>query len=262
MASGSHNGEGPRSTAPSASCRLRGNAPCAPRLFTPPSACAPAVPVVAALRSRPRALCHRSQKHFRMCRRIHPSSRNIGCRSSASRKYPHQPRTYRVPFVSQLVTGQTLAASPHLPHLRFESLHALRRDSDPPFPIQSKAQELAFPDPPCPALGGIHLQSQMLLDPVPVSTPASAPPPPDCLRKYCSRPRIGRSLPSPLQFLDRVHPDRCWPAAETAGRLAASLPRWLSPPRPPSRPAADTSRSIATPVCPGSLVAIRPIRMS
>ena len=45
-------------------------------------------------RSRPSASCHRNQKHFRMCRRIQPSRRKIGCRTSASWKYPHQPRTY------------------------------------------------------------------------------------------------------------------------------------------------------------------------
>jgi len=67
--------------------------------------------------------------------------------------------------VAQLVTGLTLVAAPHLPHSRFESLDTLRRYSDPPFPIQSKAQELAFPNPPRSALGGIHLQSQMLLNP-------------------------------------------------------------------------------------------------
>jgi hypothetical protein len=46
-----------------------------------------------------------------------------------------------------------------------ESLDTFRRYSDPPFPVQSKAQKLAFPYPPRSALGGIHLQSQMLLDP-------------------------------------------------------------------------------------------------
>src|ERR1017187_10164009 len=69
------------------------------------------------------------------------------------------------PVVSQLVAGPTLVAAPHLPYLRFESFQTLRRYSNPPFPIQSKAQELAFPDPPRTALGGVHLQSQMLLDP-------------------------------------------------------------------------------------------------
>ena len=39
-------------------------------------------------------MCHRNQKHFRMCRWIQPSSRKMGLRTSASWKYPHQPRTY------------------------------------------------------------------------------------------------------------------------------------------------------------------------
>ena len=69
------------------------------------------------------------------------------------------------PAVSQLFTATTLVAAPHLPHLRFECLQALRRYSDPLLAIQSKAQKLAFPNPPRSALGGIHLQSQMLLDP-------------------------------------------------------------------------------------------------
>src|SRR5687768_4888392 len=69
------------------------------------------------------------------------------------------------PDISQLVAGSALVASPHLPHLRFESFDTFRRYSDPPLSIQSKAQELAFPNPPRPALGGVHLQSQMLLDP-------------------------------------------------------------------------------------------------
>ncbi len=74
---------------------------------------------------------------------------------------PHVP----APGVSQLCAGSTLMPPPHLSYLRFESFDTFRRYSDPPFPIQSKAQELAFPNPPRPALGGIHLQSQMLLDP-------------------------------------------------------------------------------------------------
>src|ERR1035441_8111471 len=56
------------------------------------------------------------------------------------------------PAVSQLFTATTLVAAPHLPHLRFESLQALRRYSDPLLAIQSKAQELAFPNPPCSVL--------------------------------------------------------------------------------------------------------------
>src|SRR5512140_2008715 len=70
-----------------------------------------------------------------------------------------------LPGVPQLVAGSVLAASPHLPHLRFESFDTLRRCSDLQFAVQPKAQEPAFPDPPCPALGGIHLQPQVLLDP-------------------------------------------------------------------------------------------------
>src|SRR5882724_7774022 len=70
------------------------------------------------------------------------------------------------PGVSQLVTGSTLVPPPHLPHLCFESRDTLRRYSDPPLAIQSKAQEPAFPNPPRPAFRGVHLQSQMLLNPV------------------------------------------------------------------------------------------------
>src|SRR5208283_789030 len=69
------------------------------------------------------------------------------------------------PAISQLVAGHALTASPEFPHPRFESLDAFRCDSDLQFAIQSKAEELAFLSPPCAAFGGIHLQSQMLLDP-------------------------------------------------------------------------------------------------
>src|ERR1035437_4408160 len=69
------------------------------------------------------------------------------------------------PVVSQLGAGSTLIRPPHLSHLRFESFDTLRCYSHPPFPIQSKAEELTFLNPPCTALGGIHLQSQMLLNP-------------------------------------------------------------------------------------------------
>src|SRR5260221_4389572 len=69
------------------------------------------------------------------------------------------------PAITQLVAGEALPPVPQFPHFLFESRQALRRYSDPSFAIQSKAQELAFPDPPRPALFGIHLQSQMSFDP-------------------------------------------------------------------------------------------------
>src|SRR5262249_504674 len=70
------------------------------------------------------------------------------------------------PPVAQFPALPALVRSPHLPHPRFESFHALRRDSDLQFSVQSKAQELAFPNPPFAAFGSIHLQSQPLLNPV------------------------------------------------------------------------------------------------
>jgi hypothetical protein len=117
--------------------------------------------------------------------------------------------------------SRTLALSP---------FQALRRDSDPLLAIQSKPQQLAFPDLPRSALSGIHLQAQRLLG----------------LRRCCSHPHIGKSSARASPAPCRAHPGRCSPAAETAGRLAASLPRWLPPTRPPSLPAAGTSPSIAT----------------
>ncbi len=89
-------------------------------------------------RSRPLALCHRIQKHFRMCRRIQPSSRVNGLRTSSSRVSPPALRV-ALPVVSRLVTGATLVRPPHLPHFLFESFDTLRRYSDPPLAIQSKA---------------------------------------------------------------------------------------------------------------------------
>src|SRR5271155_611612 len=70
-----------------------------------------------------------------------------------------------LPVISQLVAGLTAARPPHLPDLRFESFDTLRRYSDPPLAIQSKAEELTFLNPPRTALGGAHLKSQMLPDP-------------------------------------------------------------------------------------------------
>ena len=58
----------------------------------------------------------------------------------------------------------TSSAVPHLAYLLLESLQTLRCYADPLLAIQSKTQELAFPDPPCPALGDVHLQSQKLLN--------------------------------------------------------------------------------------------------
>src|SRR6202040_1030643 len=70
-----------------------------------------------------------------------------------------------VPFLPQLPTRATAATIPHLTNLRLESLHTLWCDTDPLLAVQSKAQELTLPHSPCSAFGGIHLQSQMLLDP-------------------------------------------------------------------------------------------------
>src|SRR5258708_18228926 len=71
-----------------------------------------------------------------------------------------------LPLLSQLFTGQALTAAPFLPNLCFESLQTLRCDRNASQAVQSKAQELAFPRPPHPALGRIDLQAQVLLDPV------------------------------------------------------------------------------------------------
>jgi hypothetical protein len=70
-----------------------------------------------------------------------------------------------VPLVTQLITRTTAASIPHLANLCLESLQAFRCYPDPLPAIQSEAQKLAFPDPPGSALGGIHLQSQVFLDP-------------------------------------------------------------------------------------------------
>ena len=64
----------------------------APRLLSATFIRCPISPSPRNFRSRPFLLCHRNQKHFRMCRLIHPSSRKIATRSSASWQYPHQPR--------------------------------------------------------------------------------------------------------------------------------------------------------------------------
>src|SRR6266849_3301699 len=71
-----------------------------------------------------------------------------------------------VPIIPQLRTRAAAATIPFLANLCLESLHTLRRDTDPLLSVQSEAQELALPHPPGSALGGIHLPSQMLLDPI------------------------------------------------------------------------------------------------
>src|ERR1022692_1538076 len=63
-----------------------------------------------------------------------------------------------VPFLAHLPTRAPPPTVPFLAHLRFESFQALRCYSNPLLAVQSKPQELAFPDPPGPALGGVHLQ--------------------------------------------------------------------------------------------------------
>src|SRR5258708_13070744 len=71
-----------------------------------------------------------------------------------------------VPVFTQLVTAATSPRIPDLANPSFESLHTLQCYSDPLLAVQSKAQELSFPYPPCSALSGIHLQSQMLPNPI------------------------------------------------------------------------------------------------
>src|ERR1017187_7005929 len=61
------------------------------------------------------------------------------------------------PSGPSLVTRQTLATPPLLPYLRFESLQTRRCRFDLHGAVQSESQKLALPDPPYPALGGIHL---------------------------------------------------------------------------------------------------------
>src|SRR5215467_13519701 len=67
---------------------------------------------------------------------------------------PPTPNVSR-PVVSHLVAGPALIAAPHLPYLGLESPQTFRRYSDSVVAIQSKAQELAFLDPPRAALGDI-----------------------------------------------------------------------------------------------------------
>src|ERR1022692_2426640 len=78
------------------------------------------------------------------------------------------PASYKaLPAISQLLARDALTTLPEVPYFRFESLDTFRSYSDLQFSVQSKAQELAFPNPPRSAFGFVHLQSQMLLNPVP-----------------------------------------------------------------------------------------------
>src|SRR6267378_4721287 len=113
-----------------------------------------------------------------------------------------------VPIIPQLRTRATAATVPHLANLRLESLHTLRCDTDPLLAVQAKAQELALPHSPCSALGGVHLHSQMLLDPTLYRSQR-----PFCRRctAYVDIAVIGiaaEAVPSPFQFfIERIQVD-------------------------------------------------------
>ena len=70
--------------------------PQAPRRLVATPRAAPRNPKRRRLRNRPFRPCHLNQKHFRICLRIHGSSSRMGFSTSVSRKYPHQPRMYRL----------------------------------------------------------------------------------------------------------------------------------------------------------------------
>src|ERR1022692_2128457 len=71
------------------------------------------------------------------------------------------PASYKaLPAISQLLAREALATLPEVPYFRFESLDTFRSYSDLQFSVQSKAQELAFPNLPCPAFGFVHLRSE------------------------------------------------------------------------------------------------------
>jgi hypothetical protein len=106
-----------------------------------------------------------------------------------------------LPVLLELVARQALAALPFLPYLCFESLQALRRDFDAPVAAQSKPQELTFPGPPDSAFSHIHLQPQVLLDPV---LNRRQRPFRRCLTAYVDIAVIGIptvTVPAPIQFL-------------------------------------------------------------
>src|SRR5271157_1189569 len=112
------------------------------------------------------------------------------------------------PLVAQLITGATSSSVPHLSHLGLESLQTLRCYPDPLPAIQPKAQELSFPNPPCPALGGVHLQTQMFLDPGPYRSQRSF------RRRWTAYVDVAviriaaEAVPSSLQFLiERIQID-------------------------------------------------------
>ena len=113
-------------------------------------------------RSRPCPTCHRNQKHSRICLRIQPPVQVVAPRLAGPSLTS---RVHTAPAIAQLLITP-LVAAPHLTNLRLESLQAPRRYADPLLSVQPKAQKLAFPNPPRSALGGIHLQAQMLLDPL------------------------------------------------------------------------------------------------
>ena len=70
------------------------------------------------------------------------------------------------PAVTQLFTAQTLAASPHLPHLVFHSLHTLRSRLRPPLPVNAEPKELPLPGSSRTAFASVHFQTQFFFDPL------------------------------------------------------------------------------------------------
>src|ERR1039458_9815272 len=70
------------------------------------------------------------------------------------------------PVGSQFGTAQALAAPPQFPDFLLIPLQTLRGGFDLSFRVDPEAQELAFPGPPCSALGRIDFQSQLSPDPL------------------------------------------------------------------------------------------------
>src|ERR1017187_4581012 len=95
------------------------------------------------------------------------------------------------PSVPSLVTRQTLATPPLLPYLRFESLQTRRCRFDLHGAVQVGIPETCAPRPSLPRSWWHSPVAAVAFQSIPVSTPSPVPPPPDCLRRYCSHPRTG-----------------------------------------------------------------------
>ena len=148
-------------------------------------------------RRRPRRSCQRSQKHARMCRRIHyfPVGRP-GCVARPGGSIPTSPGHRRTsgPGALRLVRLWRLFHNSRTCSLNRSRL--VGATSIFPVALTREAQELAFHGLPVPLFFALTSSLQFLADPLAHLDQHSVPPPAHCPHKCCSHQRTGRT-PAP-----------------------------------------------------------------